>query len=356
MSRLCTVPANTASIRISGYALTDGTAFSGQVAVSNIRVDLAGTTDLLVDGAVTEPKVGAGAVTEAKIGTGAVTAEKIAAAAIDITKCASTIRPPEIFDVLPAAGHQGRLVFLTSDNKLYRDTGSAWTVEVPTTDLSGTIAGAQIANGSIDITKCASSIRPPEIFDVLPAPGNKGRIVFLTSDNKLYRDTGTGWTVEVSTVDLVGTITSDQISDGAVTQAKLADLAVTLEKLAAGSVDITKCASTISPPEIFPALPEPGNPGRMVLLTTDFKLYRDTGTEWTTKVATADLIGTISGEQIADAAIDAAKLKDDVIEGRHIKDGVITNAKIAPGTITSAEIQAGSIREAAMNWATHLIF
>ena len=178
--------------------------------------------------------------------------------------------------------------------------------------------------------------------------------VFMYADSeakaRVYQAIESGGTIAP------GMVEEASLADLAVTQAKLADLAVTLEKLAAGSVDITKCASTISPPEIFPALPEPGNPGRMVLLTTDFKLYRDTGTEWTTHVATADLIGTISGEQISDAAIDAAKLKDDVVEGRHIKDGVITNAKIAPGTITSAEIQAGSIKEAAMNWATHLIF
>jgi hypothetical protein len=178
--------------------------------------------------------------------------------------------------------------------------------------------------------------------------------VFMYADSeakaRVYQAIESGGTIAP------GMVEEASLADLAVTQAKLADLAVTLEKLAAGSVDITKCASSIRPPEIFPALPEPGNPGRMVLLTTDFKLYRDTGTEWTTHVATADLIGTISGEQISDAAIDAAKLKDDVIEGRHIKDGVITNAKIAPGTITSAEIQAGSIKEAAMNWATHLIF
>ena len=151
-------------------------------------------------------------------------------------------------------------------------------------------------------------------------------------------------------------VVEGSLADLAVTEQKLADLAVTLEKLASGSVDITKCASSIRPAEILDVLPAAGNPGRLVLLTTDFKLYRDTGSAWTSSIATTDLVGTIAGNQIADAAIDAAKLKDDVIEGRHIKDGVITNAKIAPGTITGAEIQAGSIREAAMNWSTHLLF
>lgn len=153
-----------------------------------------------------------------------------------------------------------------------------------------------------------------------------------------------------------GAVTEPKVGAGAVTEAKIGTGAVTAEKIAAAAIDITKCASSIRPPEILATLPAAGSQGRIVFLTSDNKLYRDTGSAWTSAVATADLSGTISGEQISDAAIDAAKLRDDVIEGRHIKDGVITNAKIAPGTITSAEIQAGSIKEAAMNWATHLIF
>jgi len=63
-SAIGTTPANTAFVQVFGYALTNASAFSGQVAASNIRVDLAGTTDLLVDDSVTGPKVLDGTLTD----------------------------------------------------------------------------------------------------------------------------------------------------------------------------------------------------------------------------------------------------------------------------------------------------
>jgi hypothetical protein len=57
---------------------------------------------------------------------------------------------PEIVSSLPTSGNfQGRLVFLTSDNKLYRFTGAAFTAAVPTGDLSGQIIGDQITANTI---------------------------------------------------------------------------------------------------------------------------------------------------------------------------------------------------------------
>jgi hypothetical protein len=71
-SAIGTTPANTAFVQILGYAIvnesgTPGPAFSGQMAVSNIRVDLAATADLIVDGSITANKIGAGQVTATKI-------------------------------------------------------------------------------------------------------------------------------------------------------------------------------------------------------------------------------------------------------------------------------------------------
>lgn len=52
----------------------------------------------------------------------------------------------EIVSALPSTNlFAGRVVYLTTDGKLYRYTGSAWTTAVATTDLSGTVTDAQIA-------------------------------------------------------------------------------------------------------------------------------------------------------------------------------------------------------------------
>lgn len=171
--------------------------------------------------------------------------------------------------------------------------------------------------------------RPVEVVDELPPPGQKGRVAILTTDNKIYRDTGTEWTASVPTVDLSGVIETHQIGDGAVTTvklgnfsvtsekledqavttAKLRDLSVTTTKIGDNAITKIKFAPGLEPIEVVDELPPPGNPGRVVILTSDYKLYRDTGTEWTSAVPTSDLEGQIDGSQIIDFAITERKMK-----------------------------------------------
>ena len=108
----------------------------------------------------------AGQVSSTFLADNSVIAAKIADGTIAGTKFASGIKPIEVVGSLPSAGTQGRTVFLTSDNKIYRDTGSAWTAAVPTSDLSGsiatsalsgTIAGTQIADDAITSAKIAAN-------------------------------------------------------------------------------------------------------------------------------------------------------------------------------------------------------
>jgi hypothetical protein len=80
-----------------------------------------------------------------------------------------------------------------------------------------------------------------EIVGTLPSTNLfAGRMVFLTSDSKLYRYTGSAWTTAVPTSDLSGQVISTQISDDAITTAKLAADSVTTNKIAAGQVTAGK--------------------------------------------------------------------------------------------------------------------
>lgn len=67
----------------------------------------------------------------------------------------------EILSSLPGVGDprsfEGSIVFLTTDDKLYRYTGAAWTTAVPAADVSGQIIAAQIANNSINADKIVDS-------------------------------------------------------------------------------------------------------------------------------------------------------------------------------------------------------
>jgi predicted phage tail protein len=238
----------------------------------------------------------------------------------------SGIRPVEVLGSLPAFGSQGRTVFLTTDNKLYRDTGSAWTTAAPTTDLTGQITNTQLASGAVDTTKFAAGLRPIEIVSSLPAAGTQGRTVVLTTDNKLYRDTGSAWTTAVPTTDLSGQIIGAQVGSGI--------------------IDTTKFAAGLRPVEVLGSLPAAGTQGRTVLLTTDNKLYRDTGTVWTSAVPTTDLSGTIATAQIANNAVTAAQIAAATITGTQIAAATIVAGNIVTGTITATQIATGTITAA----------
>lgn len=122
--------------------------------------------------------------------------------------------------------------------------GSAWTSYRNDAPLFGQVNGAtQIIPGSIDTASFATTITAPTVVSTLPAPGNQGRLVFLTTDNKLYRDTGTAWTAAVEAVDLTGTIINSQIAANAVAEIQLAANAVTEGKIAANAVVADKIAA-----------------------------------------------------------------------------------------------------------------
>jgi len=56
----------------------------------------------------------------------------------------------EVVSTLPAAGYEGEVVYLTTDEKLYRYNGSSWTVAVDGNDITAnTITGGKIQAGTI---------------------------------------------------------------------------------------------------------------------------------------------------------------------------------------------------------------
>ncbi len=131
---------------------------------------------------------------------------------------------PEIVSSLPSTGNfQGRLVFLTTDNKLYRWTGSAWTAAVPTSDLTGTITETQIANDAITTPKiAANAVTASEIA------GN------TITGNKIVANTITGGLLATS-----GIITQvAQIGDALITNAKIQNAAVNYLKIASRAVTL----------------------------------------------------------------------------------------------------------------------
>ena len=74
----------------------------------------------------------------------------------------------EILSVLPVADlFEGRVVFLTTDDKLYRYTGSAWVTSVPSTDISGTLTNAQI--DSLAASKVTGTLTDAQLAGIAAA-------------------------------------------------------------------------------------------------------------------------------------------------------------------------------------------
>jgi hypothetical protein len=249
------------------------------------------------------------------------------------TQFASTIRPPEVLAALPALPDadypEGSLVTLVPGDgtvKLYRNEGGSWTAAIPTTDLSGTIAEAQIANAAVTAAKIATGAVEESKIGALAVTAAK---------------IGAG---AVETAKLAtGAVTEAVVAAGAITEGKIGTSAVTVTKLADGTVTQVKMGSGLRVPEIVSALPAAGTQGRIVLLTTDNKLYRDTGTAWTAAVPTTDLTGTITSTQITDGAISTPKLAANAVTAAKIAAGTITSTEIAADTIVAGNIAAGAI-------------
>lgn len=92
----------------------------------------------------------------------------------------------------------GSLWFDTDDNyKLHRWDGSGWVAITPT----------------IELDPFGLGLRPVQVLDELPSSGMvEGDVVFLKTDKKLYRYTGTAWTAAVAAGDLVGTLPNGAIA------------------------------------------------------------------------------------------------------------------------------------------------
>jgi hypothetical protein len=94
--------------------------------------------------------------------------------------------------------------------------------------------------------------------------------------------------------------------------------------------------------EIVSSLPGIGDPrrfeGSIVFLTTDDKLYRFDGTNWTAAVPSGDILGQLLSSQIADNAIVAEKLASSAVTEAKLAVGAVTNEKIVTGAVTTSKL------------------
>ena len=248
----------------------------------------------------------------------------------------------------------------------YSNSATATAGQVSSTFLAdNAVIAAKIADGTIAGTKFASSIKPVEIVNSLPTAGTQGRVVFLTTDNKLYRDTGSAWTAAVPTSDLSGsiatsalsgTIATSQIGDDAVTAAKMANNAVTADVVAASAITTTKiaddaistakiAANAITASEIAANAVTSNEIAANTIVAGDIA----SGTITTTQIASNTIVAgdiasnTLTSGQIAANAITASEIATDAVTAGKVVAGAISASELAAGAVTAGKLAAGAI-------------
>ena len=214
--------------------------------------------------------------------------------------------------------HVGQVKLLTTTNTLFVWTGSAWSEDIFT--------ASSVDPGSITAASFAAGVEPVSVVTSLPSPtGYTGpNFVFNTGDSppKIYRYDSSvpEFTSLVNTSDLTGTLDSARFSQ------------------------------TVRPVEIVSSLPTTGNfQGRTVVLTTDNKLYRFTGTSFTKAISAADLDDQVNLATQSFGQINAASITSGQISTSSLAADSITGAKISAGAISTTELAAGAVTAAKVN-------
>lgn len=223
---------------------------------------------------------------------------------------------------LPSTATEGQVVLLSTDKKLYQRTGGAWVEMVVTQDVYSTVA-----DGTLTTAKFAAGLRPVEIVSTLPTSGNfDGRIVYLTTDKKLYRHNGTSFTAGIAAADLSGQVGTTQIADGAIVTDKLAANSVTTGILAVGAVTANQIAADA---------------------VTAGKIAADSIT--TPKIAanavSADKVAAnaITSDKLAANSVIAGKLAAGSVEADKLAANSVTATALAANAVTADKIAANSI-------------
>ena len=168
---------------------------------------------------------------------------------IDTAKFAAGITPVEIVSTLPSTGNfEGRMVFLTADDKLYRWTGSAWTAAVPAADISGQITATQITDGAISTPKLAANAVTASAIAANAITAGKIAAAAISSTEiaaGAIRAVNLASETLITSAAQLGSavVGSAQIANAAISSAKIGDLQVDTLKIANNAVISSAAAS-----------------------------------------------------------------------------------------------------------------
>lgn len=323
-----------ATAGLSTTTLTIATADIGAAQITNATIANA-TIDLAAKVSGQLPNANLAQITDpAKLADAIISAAKIAAGVIDKTKFATGLSPIETVTSLPtlpdAAYPEGYIVFLTTNDTLYRSTGSVWTTAVPTTDLTGQIIETQITDNAVTTNKILANAVTAGKIAVNTITANEIATNAITSDEIL-----------------AGAVIAGKIGASAVTANELAANSVTSEKIVAGTIVASDIASgTIT--------------GSLIAADSIASSHIIAGTIVGSDIASDSITtnhitaGAVQASDIQAGAITATHVSTNQIiaSSANLADSVITSAKIANATIQTADIGSSQITSALIADAT----
>jgi len=182
-----------------------------------------------------------------------------------------------------------------------------------------------------------ANVKQVDVVSSLPLVGDyTGQVVFLTTDNQLYRWTGSAWTTAVPAVNVTGQLTDSQLAaisaaklTGQITTTQISDDAISTPKIAAGAVSANEIAAgsivseKIAADAITAAKIEAG-----AVTATEIAGNTITGNKIVANTITGGLLATAgiitTAAQITDAVITTAKIGDLQVETAKVADNAIT--------------------------------
>lgn len=241
----------------------------------------------------------------------------------------------DIVSSLPATNlFQGRTVFLTTDNKLYRYTGSAWTTAVPALDISGTITNAQIEG--LAASKVTGQLTSSQIASIDAATKLTGLVPIANIPS-------------IPTSQLSGTISATQIADNSITSAKIVANTITANDIAADTITSNEiAANAITSNELAANAVTAGKIAAGSITAADIAANTITASKIAAGTITATELaaGSITAAKIAAGTITATEIAADTITGDKIAANSITASELAVNAVTADKISAGSITAA----------
>jgi hypothetical protein len=183
------------------------------------------------------------------------------------------------------------------------DRPTAWSSWLSVTTPGIYLNGADL-RGGIKGLLADADLASVEILSVLPSTDNfPGRTVYLTTDTKLYRWTGSVWRSGLAASEIEGQLNNAQIEaiaaakiTGTLIEAQIANGAISGAKIATGAIEAGKVAA-----------------------------------------------GAITAVKLAAGSVTTGKLAAGAVTADAIQAGAISTQKIAAGAVTAGLIAAGAI-------------